>query len=184
MMSKLENISNFILSKLMLKFVAISICCFIVFNCIFSSLIMNISSQDLSKISSIQKDVFSAIFFVSNAIEKINFSLTQKVVPIQNQTQEGSKDQKKETPYNYNIFIVNNTQDNDETLKQVASSSNPILCAQNDAILSNNYVGFILFNCFAYILVLMIMMFFSTIKKVYEDINNNKIYILKNPLVV
>jgi len=184
-MNKLENIYCFILSKILLKFIAISICCFVVFNGIFSSLIVNINSQDLLKISSIQKDVFSAIFFVSNTIEKIDFSLTQKIVPIQNQKQNNSKEQKKENPYKYNIFIFTSTQNNEGNFKQIIDNLNPILNYKEELVVNDNFKEIFLFRYCLYAMFLTIMMFFSTIKKIYENIAINYKYILeKNSLVV
>ncbi|MFA6914467.1 MAG: hypothetical protein WCQ83_04650, partial [Endomicrobiia bacterium] len=73
MIKKIINSNNNIvvtgaLSKVLCAFVVFFLC----FNSIVSSFILNYNKSDLVEISSIQKDVFSAIFFISGTIEKIN----------------------------------------------------------------------------------------------------------------
>jgi hypothetical protein len=60
------------LSKILCLFIVVFIC----FNSMVSSFVLNYDRDDLAAISSIQKDVFSAIFFISGTIEKINESLS------------------------------------------------------------------------------------------------------------
>ena len=80
MIGKLENISVFILSEIAIKVIGLVVSFLIIFNCVFSPVLTNITANDISTFSDIQKDVFSAVFFVANKIEKINFSLTSKIV--------------------------------------------------------------------------------------------------------
>ena len=118
MIGKLENISTFVLSKMLLKIIALFVSCFIIFNCVFSSISVNIDSNNLSKFSNIQKDVFSAVFFVSNTIEKINFSLTSKIVS--NDTAKQSKsnnEENKALPCKSNDFIITSVQIQNEFSK-------------------------------------------------------------------
>ncbi len=85
------NFNDFILRKILSKVICFSVALIVIFNCILPSFIFEIDFSDFSKLSSIQKDVFSAVFLISSTIEKINFSLTSNLL-------EPSTSNKKDSP--------------------------------------------------------------------------------------
>ena len=173
MIGKIENIKIFVLYKMLLKIIAFCLSCFIIFNCVFSSISVNIDSNDLSKFSSIQKDIFSAVFFVSNAIEKINFSLTSKIVTDNTTKQsKSSKEENKTIPCKSNDFII--------TCIQIQSEFSKVQNIQNSVLFGYNILLYdygCLFNSFYnfykdIVCVFMIFLFFASIKKLYDVILN------------
>ena len=177
MIEKIENISTFILSKTLLKIIALSLSCFIIFNCIFLSISVNIDSNDLSNFSSIQKDVFSAIFFVSNTIEKINFSLTSKIIATNTEKTDSQKEENKTLPYTNNDIIITVSQIQNETLK-LQNNQKDNLVIYNDLLYD---FGVTLSSCFysfyntIFCFACMIFLFFASIKKLYDIILNSNI---------
>ena len=174
MIKILENINTFILYKILLKIIALALTAFIVFNCIFSSsLYIKLDSNDLLKFSSVQKDIFSAVFFVSNTIEKINFSLTSKIVSDTATKQTDSNNKKdKSIPYKSNDFIITGVQIQNE-LSKIQNMQNFVLLGYN--ILRYDYGC--LFNAFynlykSVVCVFIIFLFFSSIKKLYDSCLN------------
>lgn len=186
MINKLENIYHFILPKMLLKIISFVLVSFIIFNCVFSSLLINVSSEDLSKMSSIQKDVFSAIFFVSTTIEKINFSVTSKIVGTTT-TQNSSKDtENKALPCQSNDFIITNLQLSKELSKLQSVTDNsvvPILCVDRTKYCYDFGTNTLFGNSVYALFLLLVLMFFSSIKKVYNDNKIKNIYRIK-PTVV
>lgn len=185
MIKILENIYVLHLYKILLKTVSFVVAGFIVFNSIFSPLLMNVSSNDLSKFSTIQKDVFSAVFFVSNTIEKINFSLTSKLIANDNKKQDQQDNKNNTRPYNYNDFIIANSKIQNEELKiQVLDNAKFVSYALNyivSIIINLNYNFYE--NEKIYLCMLLLLMFFLSIKKIYYDnikLNMNKI----SPLII
>ncbi len=177
MIGKIENINTFILSKILLKIIALSLTAFIIFNCVFSSISVNIDSNDLSKFSSIQKDVFSAVFFVSNAIEKINFSLTSKIVANNTEKSDSQKEENKTLPCNSNDIII--------TASQIQTEISKLQYNQTDKVVSYNNLLYdfrmTLYNYFynfydtIFCFACMIFLFFASIKKLYDIILNSNI---------
>jgi len=172
MIKQLENINTFILSKMLLKIIAFCLSCFIIFNCIFSSISANIDSDDLSKFSSIQRDVFSAVFFVSNSIGKINFSLTSEIITNKTNTRHTypTKEQNKNVPNKNNDFIITCLQAQGEFLKlqsvQTSSLFNHSTLSYDYGCLFNEF-----YNLFKNIVcVFIIFLFFASIKKLYDSI--------------
>lgn len=170
MIKRLENINNFILSEILLKIIAFCLTCFIIFNCVFSSISANIDSNDLSKFSSVQRDVFSAVFFVSNAIEKINFSLTSEIITDTAAKQTGSaNEQDKNVPNKNNDVIITCLQIQSEFLK-LQNVQTPYLLEYN--ILPYDYgTLFKIHNDFYknIVCVFIVFLFFSSIKKLYDS---------------
>lgn len=182
MIKDIVDINHLIVSKILLKLVAISLVSFILFNTVFSSVILNTNLQDLSKISSIQKDVFSAIFFISNSIEKFNFSLTTKFIKVDNgNKQVPPQQQDKEIPSKNNIFISNNIQSGEYELNNVVNTNILFITLQPNNIFCNFNMRY-LFMHYNYVYILMMLLFFILLNKLYEY-NHNYKYILKNPLL-
>ncbi len=181
MIKILENINTFILSKMLLKIIALFVSCFIIFNCVFSSISVNIDSNDLSKFSSIQKDVFSAVFFVSNTIEKINFSLTSKIVSSNTAKQSKSNNEgNKALPCKSNDFIITSVQIQSEFSK-VQNIQNSVLIGQNILLYNYSCLFTEFYNLFRNIVAIFIFfLFFASIKKLYDNILNFNIN-RKNP---
>ena len=182
MIKILENINAFALSGILLKIIALSIAFFIIFNCVFSSVCINLNSNDLSKFSSIQKDIFSAVFFVSNAIEKINFSLTSKIVANNPEKSSSSKDGNKTLPYNNSDFIITVSQIQNESLK-LQYNQNENFVAYNNLLYDFKTVLLYSFYNFydkIFCFIGMIFLFFASIKKLYDSILNSNIN-RKNP---
>ncbi|MCR4662815.1 MAG: hypothetical protein K5622_02865 [Endomicrobiaceae bacterium] len=173
MITKLENINTFILSKILLKIIALSLSCFIIFNCVFSSLSANIDSEELSKFSTVQRDVFSAVFFISNTIEKINFAIVSKTITDTNSKQTGSENENNKTlPCTSNDFIV--------TCLQIQSDLSKTQNTQLSSLIGHNvliYTYECLFNSFYnlyknIVSIFIILLFFSSIKKLYDSYLN------------
>lgn len=186
MMKKLENIYSFVLSKILLKIVSITLMFFIIFNCVFSSLLVNVSSEDLSKMSSIQKDVFSAIFFVSNTIEKINFSVTSKIIGTTTNNNSSKNNENKTVPCQYNDFIITNLQLNKELSKIQSFNDNSImviLCVDKTKYFFNTNINKLFCCNICALFLLLALMFFSSIKKIYYDNKIKNIYRIK-PTVI
>ena len=173
MIGKIENISTFVLSKMLLKIIAFVLSCFIVFNCVFVSISTNVSSDDLSKFSSIQKDVFSAVFFVSNTIEKINFSLTSKIVSSDTAKESKSNNEEnKALPCKSNDFIITSVQIQSEFSK-VQNIQNSVLVEQNILLYDYGCLFNGFYNLFRNIVAVFIFfLFFASIKKLYDNILN------------
>ncbi len=173
MIKALENINIFVLSKMLLKVIAFSLSCFIIFNCVFSSVSVNIDSNDLSKFSSIQKDVFSAVFFVSNTIEKINFSLTSKIVTDNTAKQSKSNNEESKTiPCKSNDFIITSLQIQSEFSK-VQNIQNSVLFVYNILLYDYGCLLNSFYNFYKDIVcVFMIFLFFASIRKLYDVILN------------
>ncbi len=171
MIGKIENINTFILSKMLLKIIAFVLSCFIIFNCVFSSVSANVSSDELSKFSSIQKDVFSAVFFVSNAIEKINFSLTSKIVADDTAKQSKSDSEENKTlPCKSNDFIITSVQTQSEFLK-VQNIQNSVLAGQKILLCDYGRLFYGFYNLFKNtVAVFIFFLFFASIKKLYDNI--------------
>ena len=171
MIEKIENINTFILSKMLLKIIAMFISCFIIFNCIFSPILANVTSTEISAFSDIQKDVFSAVFFVSNAIEKINFSLTSKLVTNNAQKSDSRNEDNKNVPCTNNDFIITGSQIQSEILKLQYNQSNGVVSYN---ILLYDYGR--LSNCFyeifnkIFVFYCVMFLFFASIKKLYDNI--------------
>ena len=171
MVEKIENINDFVLSKMLLKIIALFVSCFIIFNCVFSSVSANVSSDELSKFSSIQKDVFSAVFFVSNAIEKINFSLTSKIVSEDTAKQSKSNNEENKTlPCKSNDFIITNVQTQSEFSK-VQNTQKSVFAGQNILLCDYGCLFNVFYNLFKNrVAVYMFFLFFASIKKLYDNI--------------
>ena len=173
MIGKIENINTFVLSKMLLKIIAFCLSCFIIFNCVFSSISTNVSSDDLSKFSSIQKDVFSAVFFVSNTIEKINFSLTSKIVSNDAAKQSKSNNEESKTlPCKSNDFIITSVQLQNEFSK-LQNIQNSVLVGQNILLYDYGCLFNEFYNLFRNIVAIFVFfLFFASIKKLYDNILN------------
>lgn len=186
MIKILENIYALDLYKMLLKIISFVIAGFIIFNSVFSPLLMNVNSNDLSKFSVIQKDVFSAVFFVSNTIEKINFSLTSKLIANDNEKQNSQDNKNNTKPYNYNDFIIiaNSKIQNEELKIQALDSAKFVSYALTyvvSSIINLNYNFYE--NEKIYLCMLLLLMFFLSIKKIYYnniELNINRI----SPLIV
>ena len=174
MIKKAENINTFILPKIISKTVTVLLTFFMVFNCIFLPISVNIDSNDLSKISSIQRDVFSAVFFVSNVIEKINFSLTYKIIANNSEKKDSQKEENKTLPYNSNDIITTVSQIQNESLKLQHNQNNSII-AYNKLLYDYGIVVAYCFYSFYDTIVSLsfrIFLFFASIKKLYDIILN------------
>ena len=171
MIGKIENINTFILSKILLKIIALSLTAFIIFNCVFSPILTNVTSTEISAFSDIQKDIFSAVFFVSNAIEKINFSLTSKIVANNTEKSGTQNEENKSVPCTNNDFIITGSQIQSETLKLQYNQSNGVVSYNT---LLYDYGR--LLNCFyevfnkIFVFYCIIFLFFASIKKLYDNI--------------
>ena len=173
MIRNIENIYTFILSKVTIKIIGLSLTFLIIFNCVFSSVLTNVTVNDLSTFSDVQKDVFSAVFFVSSKIEKINFSLTSKIVADTTKKSDSQKEENKSLPCKTNDFIITSSQIQNETMK-LQYGQNGIIVAYNDLLydyrpLSNYFYAFCnKIFCLSEI----IFLFYASIRKLYDNIFN------------
>ena len=173
MIEKLENISVFVLSEIAIKFIGLLLAFLIIFNCVFSPVLTNVDTTDLTTFSDIQKDVFSAVFFVANKIEQINFSLTSKIVTDTTKKSDSQKEENKSLPCKTNDFIITNSQIQNETMKLQYGQSGSLI-AYNDLLydyrpLSNYFYAFCnKIFCLSNI----IFLFYASIKKLYDNILN------------
>lgn len=176
MIKKIENICGFILYKTLFKFVTFVLAFVIILNCVFSPLLMNINNNVLSTISDIQKDVFSAVFFVSNTIEKINFTLSSKIVSTDTTKTDSQKEKNKSLPCGKNDFIITGMQIQNEFLKLQLNQSYNIVSYNN--LLYEHKRPFNYFYIFyneIFCLLSVIFLFFASIKKLYDSILNTNI---------
>ena len=171
MIEKIENINTFILSKMLLKIIAMFISCFIIFNCIFSPVLANVTSTEISAFSDIQKDIFSAVFFVSNAIEKINFSLTSKIVANDAQKSGTQNEENKSVPCTNNDFIITGLQIQSEMLKLQHNQNNGLV-RYNMLLYDYGNLSACFYEMFNKIFVFccVVFLFFASIKKLYDNI--------------
>lgn len=167
------------------KILCLSVIVFICFNSIFSSFMLNYDRDDLTEISLIQKDVFSAVFFIAGTIEKINDSLSDRLGLKTNSTanQKNRDSQPVSTSSKDIILIENNQNQNIKILKFLLVFSEKtsadyifniplIFYCENKLLCSQNNFYFIV-----------MMLFFASAKKIYDSLNKiNGIYI--NPLAV
>ena len=176
MIRNMENIYRFILSEIATKVIGLLLAFLIIFNCVFSPVLTNITTSDLSTFSDIQKDVFSAVFFVANKIEKINFSLTSKIVADKTKTSEPQKEENKNLPCKTNDFIITGSQIQNESMK-LQYSQNGSVVAYNvllydyGSLSTDFYVFCNKIFCFSGI----IFLFYASIKKLYDNIVNSNI---------
>ena len=172
MIKGIENIFDFILYKTLFKFITFVLAFVIILNCVFSPLLMNINSNDLSTISDIQKDIFSAVFFVSNTIEKINFSLTSKIVVSNTQNSDSQSKENKNIPCKYNDFIITSSQTQNEFLKlQLNQPYNAV--SYNNLLYDYRFIinYFYVFYNEIFCLLSIILLFYASIKKLYDNIS-------------
>ncbi len=177
MIRNMENIYRFILSEIATKVIGLLLAFLIIFNCVFSPVLTNITTSDLSAFSDIQKDVFSAVFFVANKIEKINFSLTSKIVSDNTAKQSSSNNEEnKALPCKSNDFIITGSQIQNESMK-LQYSQNGSVVAYNvllydyGSLSTDFYVFCNKIFCFSSI----IFLFYASIKKLYDNIVNSNI---------
>lgn len=173
MIKALENINTFILSKILLKMFAVLLAAFVIFNCAFSYISVNIDSNDLSKFSNIQKDVFSAVFFVSNVIEKINFSLTSKIVVNNTEKTNSQKEENKSLPYTSNDIIITVSQT--QNVRFQYNNQNNNVVPYNNLLYDFGLIFLFFFYNFydiTFCFACMIFLFFSSIKKLYDSFLN------------
>jgi len=185
MIKKIINSNNNIvgtgaLSKVLCAFVVLFIC----FNSIGSSFILNYDKSDLVEISSIQKDVFSAIFFISGTIEKINESLSDKLGLKSTSTTE--KDQKNPQPVakaSSDIIIVESQSQNIKVLKNLSSYVKDFqiygILYSPFYLLSENRILYREINFYFIVMIL----FFASAKKIYDNLNKINRIMYKNPLI-
>lgn len=173
MIKKIENIHTFILSEIAIKIIGLVVAFLIIFNCVFSPVMTNIDTTDLSTFSDIQKDVFSAVFFVSNKIEKINFSLTSKIVADTTKKSDSQKEENKSLPNKSNDFIITSSQIQNETLK-LQYGQNGSLITYNDLLYDYRLLStyFYAFCNKIFCLSSIIFLFYASIKKLYDNILN------------
>ena len=173
MIRNIENIHTFILSKMAIKIIGLSLTFLIIFNCVFSSVLTNVTVNDLSIFSDVQKDVFSAVFFVSSKIEKINFSLTSKIVADTTKKSDSQKEENKSLPCKTNDFIITSSQIQNETMK-LQYGQNGSLITYNDLLYDyrplSNY--FYVFCNKIFCLSAIIFLFYASIRKLYDNILN------------
>ncbi len=94
-------------------FVRAAVCCLVSFvvaaNIIFSSFIMD-SNINFSEVSNIQKDVFSTLFFISDALSKFSSDISGRIVPQKNSDANPvQKKHKKEIPVSNDGVLQPNT---------------------------------------------------------------------------
>ncbi|MFA7675342.1 MAG: hypothetical protein WCY38_04685 [Endomicrobiia bacterium] len=185
MIKKIINSNNNIvvtgaLSKVLCAFVVFFLC----FNSIVSSFILNYNKSDLVEISSIQKDVFSAIFFISGTIEKINESLSDKLGLKSTSTTE--KDQKNPQPVakaSSDIIIIESQSQNIKVLKNLSSYVKDFqiygILYSPFYLLSENRILYREINFYFIVMIL----FFASAKKIYDNLNKINRIMYKNPLI-
>lgn len=181
MMKKLENISAFILSETAIKIIGLVLAFLIILNCAFLPLLTNITSNDLSTFSNVQKDIFSTVFFVSNTIEQINFSLTSNIFENNTKSSDTQNKENQNIPCTDNDFIITGLQIQNEMLKLQYNQSNNLI-SYNSLIYDYNYLStnfYVLYNKILLILAC-IFLFFASIKKLYDNIFKSNIN-RKNP---
>ncbi|MBR3654108.1 MAG: hypothetical protein IKN62_01580 [Elusimicrobia bacterium] len=173
MIRNMENIYCFVLSEITIKVIGLLLAFLIIFNCVFSPVLTNITTSDLSTFSDIQKDVFSAVFFVANKIEKINFSLTSKIVADKTKTSDSQKEENKSLPCKTNDFIITGSQIQNESMKLQYGQNGSVVVYDvllyDYGSLSTEFYAFCdKIFCFSS----MIFLFYASIKKLYDNILN------------
>ena len=173
MIGKIKNISMFALSEIAIKVIGLVVAFLIILNCVFSPVLTNITANDISTFSDIQKDVFSAVFFVANKIEKINFSLTSKIVADATKKSDSQKKENKSLPCKVNDFIITSLQIQNETVKMQYGNNGSIV-TYNDLLCDYGKLstGFYAFYDRSFCLSSIIVLFYASIKKLYDNILN------------
>ncbi|WP_372519283.1 hypothetical protein [Candidatus Ruminimicrobiellum ovillum] len=173
MLNKIENIFTFILSEPAIKIIGLFVSFLIIFNCVFSPMLTNITTNDISAFSDVQKDVFSAVFFVSNTIEKINFSLTAKIIAGDTKTSGSKKEENKSLPCKNNDFIITSSQIQNEAMKlQYGNGGGFVDC--RDLLYDYGKPATHLCTFYDEIFYIpgIILLFYASIKKLYDNILN------------
>lgn len=169
------------LSKILCLFIVVFIC----FNSMFSSFVLKYDRDDLAAISSIQKDVFSAIFFISGTIEKINESLSVSIgLKTTSRDNEKKKDSTPVSRSSKDVILIENKQiQNIKILKFLQEDGSSFLTYVNLYVPLIYYSGNnSLYRKSGFYFIVMLL-FFASAKKIYVYLNKiNREYI--NPLAV
>jgi len=172
-----KNISS---NNFFTKFLGCFVVSALVFNIMFSTLKIN-NQIDFNEVSNIQKDVFSTVFFVSDAVSKISRDILSKIVAQKNGQPADRKKTKHSVSDTANDFVL---KPNFEKSNQVLNFFSAVWFAYsvNFKVLEFNdkhrTQGFVVFYF------MLMLLFFTSVKNMYDSFNNKnvKIYYLKPAL--
>ncbi len=162
-MLRADSIKTKIITKAMTFFVIVVL----FFNCAFAGIAGSIKADGVAEV---QKDIFSAVMFVSEAISKISMNLSEKIYPYAKTASKTSEDkQKKEETAPVKDFILISQTQNIKQLKDLSVYT--VLKSQ-----ISEQKGFVLKSWSALrvdrsiaLIFLMLMIFFIFTKKPYDD---------------
>lgn len=161
--------SNVFFSKILSCFIVFTV----IFNVMFSALKIN-NQIDFNEVSNIQKDVFSTVFFVSDAVGKISRDILAKIVT--QKTGQSSDNTKSKQP-------ISNTS-NDYILKPNFDKNNQVL--KLCYAMSFGYFGDLRdlefydkhrTHGFVMVYFILMLLFFTSVKNVYDSVINKNIKI-------
>jgi len=150
------------------------------FNVMFSALKID-SQLDFNEVSNIQKDVFTTVFFISDAVAKIGMDMIWKITTQKDSQQGGNTKSKQPVSNTSNDFILQPNLDRSSQLLKIcycvsfdcSESGIDLKFCDKHRICSPALVYFIL-----------MLLFFTSVKSMYDSVNNKimKIYSLKPAL--
>lgn len=152
----------------------------LVFNVMFSALKIN-NQIDFNEVSNIQKDVFSTVFFVSDAVSKISRDILSKIVAKKTAQPEDNTKSKHPVSDTSSDFVL---KPNFEKSNQVLNFFSAVWFAYpvNFKVLEfydkHRMQGFVVFYF------MLMLLFFTSVKNMYDSFSNKnvKIYYLKPAL--
>ncbi|MDD5021478.1 MAG: hypothetical protein PHR82_04980 [Endomicrobiaceae bacterium] len=168
--------SNIFFARMLSCFIAFAV----ILNIVFSS--FAVSNQiNFNEVSNIQKDVFSTVFFVSGAVSKIGMDIFAKIIPQQKNKQNDNTKSKQP--------ITNTSNDNilqpnfDRNTKMLSHFNIPWLVYADSAVDLKFYDKHRMCS-FVVVYFILMLLFFTSVKNVYDSVNNKiiKIYSAKPAL--
>lgn len=152
----------------------------VIFNIMFSALKIN-NQIDFNEVSNIQKDVFSTVFFVSDAVSKISNDILAKIVTQKTgQPIDNTKSQQPVSNTSNDCVLKPNFDRNNQVLQFCYAMSFGYSKDLRDLEFYDKHRmhGFVVFYF------MLMLLFFTSVKNVYDSVNNKiiKIYSLKPAL--
>lgn len=145
----------------------------LVFNVMFSALKIN-NQIDFNEVSTIQKDVFSTVFFVSDAVSKISMDIISKIVAQKTAQPTDSTKSKHPASNTSNDFVLKpNFEKSSQILKFFSAVWFGYFVDLKKLEFSDKHrmQGFVVF----YFMIM--LLFFTSVKNMYDSFNNKNIYL-------
>lgn len=161
--------SNLFFSKILSCFIIFAM----IFNVMFSALKIN-NQIDFNEVSSIQKDVFSTVFFVSDAVSKISRDILAKIVTQKaGQPNDNTKSKQPLSNTSNDYILKPNFDNSNQVLKFCYEMSFGYLRNLLDLEFYDKHrmYGFVVFYF------ILMLLFFTSVKNVYDSVNNKNIKI-------